>query len=123
MRHGRLRLVPPAAGAWAIALWAVHAPDAAPVLAAVLWALALGVLGAAALCARLARPSAGGSASRAAPPRVAAPQLARLPVASLRVRARHALAVCVLVLAAGAAAASSVAIAQPARTEVAALAL
>ncbi|MET0736419.1 MAG: ComEC/Rec2 family competence protein, partial [Microbacterium sp.] len=44
-------------------------------------------------------------------------------VASLRVRARHALAVCVLVLAAGAAAASSVAIAQPARTEVAALAL
>ncbi|MDY0909639.1 ComEC/Rec2 family competence protein [Microbacterium sp. CFBP9034] len=82
-----LRLVPVAAGTWAVALCAIHIPDAAPALAGVLWLAVLALLAGAA--ARSRRPG--------------------------RRVAGHAALVVVLALGIAAAAASHVASAQPAR--------
>jgi len=87
-----LRVVPVAAIAWAAALAAIFAPEAAPAVAGALWAAGL------ALTAWIAaRPRRSGGAFR------------------------HAAVITVLALGAGAAAASHVALAQPARNAVTAL--
>jgi len=91
-----LRLVPVAGGVWITAFAATHVPDSAPLMAVVLWLVALGGLGAAAAETRRATGS--------------------------RRAARLALAVLALTLAASAAAASHVALAQPDRTSAAAVA-
>lgn len=93
-RLSNLRLVPVAAAAWAVALLATSAPEAAAVVAAPLWALSLGVL------AWIA------AASRHSP-----------AAASRRSGRGHVAVVVLLVLCAAAAAASHVAVVQPARAE------
>src|SRR5690349_2326966 len=86
-----LRLVPVAVVVWGAALACVHAPDAAPGVAAALWAVAGATL------------LAGFASSRATRGRVH----------------RHVVVILVVAAAAGAAAASHIALAQPARAAVA----
>lgn len=95
-RRAALRLVPVAAASWATAAGSILAPDAAPWIALVLWTMAAGGVAGVAVQRRCARrPSKQGTAA----------------------------VVFVLTLAAAASVASHVALAEPARRHVAALAL
>lgn len=104
-RSASLRLVPVAGAAWAMSALAILVPAAAPAMALCLWA---GVLAAAAAVAH--------AAGRRVPPSLARRGELHPVSPRLRPRARAVLVVVALALAGAAAAASHVAMAQPART-------